>query len=58
MNDILKFGIMWILISIPFIYFLDTELWRNILVGTIGIILTIVGVVINEYQNYNWEKSL
>lgn len=58
MNDVLKIGIMWILLSIPFIYFLEAEAWRNLLVATIGIGLVIVGFIINEYQAYKFEKNL
>jgi len=58
MNDVLKIGLMWIIVSIPMIYFLKPELWRTFLVGIIGIVLTIVGFIINEYQIYKFEKNI
>jgi len=58
MNDVLKIGIIWILLSVPFIYFLEAELWRNLLVANIGIALTTIGFIINEYQAYKFERNL
>ena len=58
MNDILKIGIMWILLSIPFIYFCKASFIKNFIVVNIGIVLTIIGFIINEYQAYKWEKTI
>lgn len=58
MNEVLKIGIMWIIISIFINYFLQPiEVWRYSLVATIGIILVIGGFIINEYQIYKFEKK-
>lgn len=58
MNDVLKIGILWILLSIPIIWYFKPETWRSFLVGTIGMILTIVGFIINEYQVWKYEKDV
>jgi hypothetical protein len=57
MNDVLKIGLIWIFVSIPLIYFIEAESWRIFLVATIGVALTIIGFIINEYQCYKFEKD-
>ena len=58
MNDVLITGILWVIISIPMIYFIKPELHKSFLVSTIGIILIVVGLIINWYQAYKFEKNI
>lgn len=57
MNDVLKVGIIWIIISSILVYILKPTVVRSFVVGTIGVILVIVGFIINEYQVYRFEKQ-
>jgi len=57
MNDILKIGIIYLLISMPMIYFIDAEFNRKLIVGIIGIIIFTIGYIINEYQCYKWNEG-
>jgi hypothetical protein len=56
MSDILKIGILWMLLSIPMVWYFKPESWRSLLVGGIGIGLVIIGFIINEYQVLKWEN--
>lgn len=57
MNEVLKSGIIWVLLSIPMIHFFGESFIGCFIVVIIGIILVIIGLIINEYQIYKLEKG-
>ena len=57
MNDILKIGVLWILISIPMMWYFKPTVIRSFIVCAMGIILISIGFIINEYQCWKEEKN-
>jgi hypothetical protein len=57
MNNILKIGIIWMLISIPFVFLVSTDMWRYLLTGGIGVSLVIIGYAIEVYRQIKYDMS-
>ncbi len=58
MNDVLKVGIVWILLSFVLLYFIDSELWRKLLVVSIGCVLLFSGLIYQYYLEWKFDKNL
>lgn len=55
MNDILKIGIFWVIISVILVRLVSNP--QNVfLVWLIGSLLVVAGVIVNEYQVWKCEK--